>query len=253
VTWIGYPNTTGMSAMDYRITDAYADPPGLTEHLHSERLLRMPDIYLPCEAPEERIPPTPPPCSARGYVTFGSFNTLAKVSGRTIALWARVLEAMPGSRLMVMTVPEGRTRARLRDVFAKHGIAGDRLDLRGRLAHPEFLQAHADADVALDAFPYHGTTTTVHTLWMGVPLVTLAGTTHVSRVGVSMLTNVGLSDLVATTEEDYVRRAVGLASDAPRLRSLRATLRERMENGPVMDGLRFTRSLERLYASIAYE
>jgi predicted O-linked N-acetylglucosamine transferase (SPINDLY family) len=140
---------------------------------------------------------------------------------------------------MMITVPEGRTRERIREAFAKEGVGAERLDLRGRLAHADFLQAHADA--------------TVHTLWMGVPLVTLAGTTHLSRVGVSMLANVGLSDLVATTEEEYVRVASELAPDVPRLQALRAGLREAMERGPVMDGPRFARSLEQLYASIAHE
>jgi predicted O-linked N-acetylglucosamine transferase (SPINDLY family) len=250
VTWIGYPNTTGMSAMDYRITDHHADPPGATEHLHSERLLRLPEIYLPFEAPEEAIAPGPPPSLSRGYVTFGSFNSMTKVSGATIRLWAGVLRAVPGSRLMMITVPEGRTRARLQEAFARQGIVAGRLDLRGRLTHQEFLRAHVDTDVALDTYPYHGTTTTAHTLWMGVPLITLAGSTHVSRVGVSMLANAGLSDLAAATEEEYVRGAIGLVRDTARLQALRAGLRQRMEATPMMDGARFTRALEAAYSSI---
>jgi predicted O-linked N-acetylglucosamine transferase (SPINDLY family) len=239
-----------MSAMDYRITDHHADPPGATEHLHSERLLRLPEIYLPFEAPEEAIAPGPPPSLSRGYVTFGSFNSMTKVSGATIRLWAGVLRAVPGSRLMMITVPEGRTRARLQEAFARQGIVAGRLDLRGRLTHQEFLRAHVDTDVALDTYPYHGTTTTAHTLWMGVPLITLAGSTHVSRVGVSMLANAGLSDLAAATEEEYVRGAIGLVRDTARLQALRAGLRQRMEATPMMDGARFTRALEAAYSSI---
>lgn len=253
VTWIGYPNTTGLRAMDYRITDGYADPPGSTEHLHRERLLRLPEIYLPCEKPEDEVAVTPPPSLSRGYATFGSFNNLMKVSGRTIELWARVLRALPGSRLMAITVPEGRTRARLREAFAQHGVGAERLDLRGRLTHPEFLQAHADVDVALDTYPYHGTTTTAHTLWMGLPLVTLAGSTHLSRVGVSMLANTGLGDLVADTDDQFVQIAISLATDASRLAHLRTTLRQRVEAGPLMDGPRFTRHLEAAYESIREE
>ena len=250
VTWIGYPNTTGMRAMDYRITDAHADPPGLTEHLHTERLLRLPEIYLPCDAPQERVLPGPPPSLSRGYVTFGSFNNLMKVGHQTIQLWSQVLRALPRSRLMMITVPEGRTRTRLREAFAQRGIDPERLDLRGRLTHHEFLQAHADVDVALDTYPYHGTTTTAHTLWMGLPLMTLAGTTHVARVGVSMLANVGLVDLAPATEEEYVRRATVLASDGRRLQELRGALRERVERSAIMDGARFTRALESAYSSI---
>ena len=250
VTWIGYPNTTGLTAMDYRITDARADPPGLTDSLHSERLLRLPEVYLPCERPEERIDAGPPPCLARGCVTFGSFNTLMKLSARAIALWARVLLAVPGSRLLAITVPEGRTRERLREAFARHGIAADRLHLKGRLAHAEFLAAHAEVDLALDTFPYHGTTTTAHTLWMGIPLVTRVGATHVSRVGLSMLHNVGLGDLAAADDDEFVACAARLARDVPRLVALRKGLRERVERSALMDGPRFARHLDSAYVSI---
>lgn len=250
VTWNGYANTTGMSAMDYRITDAYADPPGMTEHVHTERLLRMPEIYMPFEVPDDDVPAGLPPMLERGYVTFGSFNALSKLSARTIRLWSRILEVVPSARLTMLTVPDGRTRTRLHDAFARYGIEPGRLELRGRLSHREFMTAHTEADIALDSFPFHGTTTTSHTLWMGVPLVTLAGPAHASRVGVSMLSNAGLAHLVASTEDEYVSLAVTLAQDPSQLQELRAQLRERMRNSPNMNGPRFTRALEDTYTKI---
>ena len=249
-TWIGYPNTTGLAAIDYRITDAYADPPGTTEHLHSERLLRLPDVYLPCERPAEAIDPGPPPSASIGRVTFGAFNNLAKVSGTALRLWARVLQAVPDSRLVIVTVPEGRTRARLLDAFERHGVSAQRIDFRGRLAHEAFMRTHLEVDVALDTYPYHGTTTTVHTLWMGVPVVTLAGDTHRSRAGASLLANAACGDLVARSEDDYVAIASRLARDPMRLRALRESLRERVEHGAIMEGARFARALERAYEAM---
>lgn len=250
VTWIGYPNTTGMSAMTHRITDAYADPPGATEHLHSERLIRMPEIYLPFAVPAEDVPAGAAPSISRGYVNFGSFNVAPKLTPRILAVWARILRELPDSRLMILTVPEGRARSRIKAIFERGGVDPARLDLRGTLPHHEFLKAHHEVDIALDSFPYHGTTTTAHTLWMGVPLVTLAGATHASRVGVSMLSNVRLPELVAWSEDDYVRIALELARDPPRLQALHASLRARMLGAPNMDGARFTRFLEEAYAKI---
>ena len=250
VAWIGYPNTTGMSAMTHRITDAYADPPGATEHLHTERLVRMPEIYLPFAVPREDVPPGDAPALARGHVTFGSFNVAPKLTPRMLGVWARILRELPGSRLMILTLPEGRARSRVEKIFERGGVDPARLDLRGTLTHRAFLEAHHGVDIALDCYPYHGTTTTAHTLWMGVPLITLAGTTHASRVGVSMLSNVGLPELVASSEDDYTRIAVELARDAPRLQALHENLRGRMLGSPNMDGARFTRFLEEAYRAI---
>jgi len=250
VAWIGYPNTTGMSAMTHRITDAYADPPGATDHLYTERLVRMPEIYLPFAVPAEDVPVAPAPAAGRGVVTFGSFNVAAKLTPRMLALWARILCALPGSRLMILTLPEGRTCARIAASFERAGVDPARLDLRGTVPHRAFLEAHAEVDIALDSYPYHGTTTTAHTLWMGVPLVTLAGAMHASRVGVSMLSNVGMPELIATSEEEYLRIAVELAGDPHRLQAVRAGLRGRMRTAPNMDGERYTRFLEKAYVRI---
>ena len=250
ITWNGYVNTTGMSAIDYRITDVYADPPGMTERFHIERLLRMPEIFEPFEIPVDDVLVAPLPAFARGHVTFGSFNTATKITARMLALWASILHAVANARLLMIAMPEGRTHERIKATFAQHGIDAGRLDLRGRLSHAEFIVAHHEVDIALDTFPFNGCTTTSHALWMGVPVVTLAGRTHVSRVGLSMLTNVGLSRLAATNEEQYVSLATDLARDLPQLEHLRATLRGRMQHSPNMDGARFTRLLEEAYRRI---
>ncbi|MCW5606371.1 MAG: tetratricopeptide repeat protein, partial [Burkholderiales bacterium] len=203
VTWNGYPNTTGMRSMDVRITDAYCDPPGTTERLHSEHLVRLPRIYMTWRPPQDAPEVTPLPAAKSGYVTFGSFNSCCKITPDVTATWARILAAVPGSRLMLLTVGAGAAERRVRELFAAHGIDDERLEILPRLPHEAFLAAHGHADIALDAFPYHGTTTTCFSLWMGLPVVTLAGVTHVSRVGVSFLTNIGLPELVARDTDDY--------------------------------------------------
>jgi protein O-GlcNAc transferase len=250
VTWNGYANTTGMSAIDYRITDSYADPPGLTEHLHSECLLRMPEIYMPFAVPQEDISEGSSPVTQHRYVTFGSFNALSKVTPKMIELWARILVRVPSARLVILTVPEGRTRARLLGRFSHFGVEPSRIVLKGRLSQREFMAAHHDVDIALDCFPFNGTTTTAHTLWMGVPVVTMAGRNHVSRVGVSMLSNAGLSQMVAQTEDEYVSIATALAGQTTTLLHLRQTTRNRMLEGPNMAGPRFTSFLEDAYKRI---
>jgi predicted O-linked N-acetylglucosamine transferase (SPINDLY family) len=244
VTWMGYANTTGLAAMDYRVVDAITDPPGFTERWHSERLVRLARTYLAFEPPRESPAVAPPPRRARGYVTFGSFNAFAKIAPPVIETWARVLSAVPGSRLLMVTVPEGSARERVLRAFAAHGIAPERLDLRGTLAFADFLAAHAQADIALDPFPFAGTTTTCHTLWMGVPVVTLAGRTHAARVGASLLSAVGLAEWVARDPEEYVALAARLASDGPALDALRAELRDRVLGSPLADGAGFARDFE---------
>ncbi len=246
-TWNGYPNTTGMIAVDYRISDAFSDPPGLTERLHTERLVRLPRVYMAWRPPTDAPESGPPPALASGRITFGSFNSCYKISGTAVELWSRVLGEMPGSRLLLFTVPCGRAASRLRERFAACGIAADRIELRSRLPHEAFLEAHREVDIALDSFPYHGTTTTCFSLWMGVPVVSLTGSTHVSRVGVSMLSSIGLEKLAVTTAEDYVAAACRLAQDVQTLAILRAGLRERMRDSPLTDGPSHARALDRAY------
>ena len=250
VTWNGYANTTGMDVMDYRITDALADPPGMTEHLHTEQLVRLPEIYMAYQPPETSPPVGPPPSLANGYVTFGSFNAVSKITPQVIAVWAQILKALPAARLLILTVPEGGTGVRMEQAFAGHGVGAERLELSGRLPFQQFLAAHQRVDVALDPFPFNGTTTTCQTLWMGVPLITLAGRSHVARVGVSMLSNLGLERLIARDEREYVSLAVALAQDDEELATLRAGLRARMLASPNTDGARLTRFLEAAYAKM---
>jgi len=250
VTWLGYPGTTGLDAMDYWVSDRHIADTGMTDQYHSEQLLRMPDFYMVFRPKAGDMPVGPLPALTNGHVTFGSFNALAKIGPAVIALWAEVLKAVPGARLLIAAIPEGQARTRLAEQFGRAGIPEERLILKGRAAHEDFLRLHHEVDIVLDAFPYNGTTTSLHDLWMGLPIVTLAGTFHASRVGVSLMTNLGLPELIAQSPADYVRIARDLAADTPRLNALRAGLRERLRASPLMDAARFTRNLEAAYREI---
>ncbi len=250
VTWLGYPGTTGLAAMDYWITDRHIADEHMTDQYQSEQLLKLPDFYMVFRPKSGELPVGPLPALKTGHVTFGSFNALAKIGPTVIALWAEVLKAVPGARLMMAAIPDGQAHARLRERFGQAGVSEERLILKGRAPHEEFLRLHHEVDIVLDAFPYNGTTTSLHDLWMGLPVVALAGTFHASRVGVSLLTNLGLPELIAQTPADYVRIARDLAADRPRLSALRAGLRERLRASPLMDAARFTRNLEAAYRKI---
>lgn len=247
VTWNGYPNTTGMAGMDYRITDSYCDPPGTTEHLHSEKLVRLPRIYMTWRPPHQAPGVGPLPALESGRMTFGSFNSCYKITPMLVALWSRILVRVPGSRLMLLAVNGDIAERRVRDLFADHGVDSQRLDFVPRLTYEEYLAAYQRADIALDAFPYHGTATTCDSLWMGLPVVVLAGASHVSRVGVSMLSNVGLPHLIAQSGDEYVEIATRLAADLRELAGLRAGLRGTMLQSPVTDGRSGARALENAF------
>ena len=250
VTYLGYCDTTGLEAMDYRLTDAHADPPGTTEHRHTERVVRLPHGAW-CFRPSEDAPPVAePPVLRTGSVTFGSFNALPKITEAAVGLWSRILLAVPNSRLLLKNLgfQDGAVQRRLRALIAKAGVAPERVEMVGRLPNlSDHLSSYHRLDIALDPLPYHGTTTTCEALWMGMPVVSLAGKTHASRVGVSLLNNVGLPELVAVSEEHYIQLAVNLASDLPRLAELRSTLRSRMKESPLMDAPRFARGVEAAY------
>ena len=250
VTWNGYANTTGMPAMDYRITDALADPPGLTEHLHTERLLRMPDVYMAFEPPDAAPEVNPLPALENGHVTFGSFNAITKLTPQVVQAWSRILRRLPAARLLLATVPSETSRIRILAMFARNGVDDRRIDVHGWLSRTDFLALHQRADIALDPFPFHGTTTTCHSLWMGLPVVTLAGQSHVSRVGVSMLSSVGLPELIALSEDQYIEAAVQLAQNQNALRQIRLTLRQRMAKSPLTDARRFAGHLEIAFQEI---
>jgi len=247
VTWLGYPNTTGMAAMDYRITEAISDPVGQTEGWHSEKLVRLPGPFSCYQPPAESPPVAPLPGLGSGQVTFGCFNIFAKVTDRAIALWARLLGEMPGARLLLKSrgLTDAETAGWIHAAFAKHGISTDRVELNGDiLSVPDQLDLYRRIDIGLDTFPYNGTTTTCEALWMGVPVVTLSGRTHVARVGASLLTHLGAPEWIAATPDDYVGICARLASDLAHLATIRQGLRERMHATPLCDSVRFTKTLE---------
>jgi predicted O-linked N-acetylglucosamine transferase (SPINDLY family) len=253
VNWQGYPNTTGLAQMDYRITDAYADPEGEADRHHTEKLVRLATGFF-CYAPPADTPDTgEPPMLESGQVTFGCFNNLAKVTPEMIGLWSRILAELPQARLIMKAHALGEESARraIHGHFAGNRIPAGRVELFGpEDSHGRHLGRYREVDIALDPFPYHGTATTCEALWMGVPVVTLAGRTHLSRVGVSVLRRIALDELIAATPEEYVQKAVALARDPGRLRELRAGLRERMRVSPLLDAAGFARALEAAYRAM---
>jgi len=253
VTWLGYPQTTGLDAIDYRITDAVSDPPGASERFHTEELLRLPDTFS-CFAPPAEAPAVGElPALSRGSISFGSFNNPAKITPETVELWAGVLRLVPDSRMLIKgyALADPGSRARLLGLFEAQGIDAGRLELRGNtVGYLEHLALYGAVDIALDSFPYNGTTTTCEALWMGVPVVTLAGKSHRSRVGATLLQSVGLSSLVAERPGDFPGLAAALAQDLERLARLRGALRQQMAGSPLTDGARFTGHLEAAYRAI---
>jgi protein O-GlcNAc transferase len=248
IAWLGYPCTTGMAAIDYRLSDAIADPPG-AEDLHSEALLRLPRGFLCYGPPADAPDPGPLPALGGAGVRFGSFNNFSKLSSSTIRVWAALLKAVPGASLTLKAkqASDEDTVERLRAAFAAEGVGRDRLRfLAVRPAHAEHLATYERIDIALDPFPYNGTTTSCEALWMGVPVVSLRGAAHAGRVGASLLTRLGLADLVAEDEAGYVAIAQGLAADRPRLSTLRAELRGRTREG-LCDAARFAGEVEEAY------
>ncbi len=247
VTYLGYQNTTGMMAMDYRLTDERADPPGLTEELHTERLARLPRAFF-CYRPSDDAPDvTPLPAIAQGHVTFGSFNNFSKVTPRVVETWLRILGRVSGSRLMILAYRGGYLEQHLKGLATKHGIDPSRIELHDKLPHDAYLRLVGQADIALDPFPFNGHTTTCDSIWQGVPVVMLEGRTYASRFGGSVLANVGMQALIADSVERYMDIAVSLASDLGRLESLRTQLRPRMRASALLDFAGFTRNLEDIY------
>ena len=249
-TWIGYPNTTGLTTMDYRITDAFADPVGDSDQFHTEKLIRLPECFSCFEAPRESPQVGALPALATGHITFGSFNNPLKFTPAVIEQWSHILKRVPNSRLVLkyQGLDSAFMSALLREKFGAQGIATQRLDIFGKdVSQLDHMNRYNQIDIGLDPFPYNGTTTTCDALWMGVPVITLAGRSHVGRVGVSQLTNIGLPELIGHNEDDYVDIAVALANALPRLAALRSGLRERLRASPLMDAPRFTRNLEAAY------
>jgi len=249
VAWLAYPGGTGLRGIGYRLTDAHMDPPGETPAWSAEEPVRLPDCWC-CFHPVGESPEINPlPALSAESVTFGSLNNFTKVNDRVLALWARVLEAAGGSKLL-MLCPEGRARERVRAFFGARGISAERVEFAGFLARWEYLSLYHRIDLGLDPFPFNGMSTTCDALWMGVPALTWPGEMPASRAGLSLLSSVGLGGFAASSEEDYVRMAVELAGNIPRLAELRATLRARMLASPLMDAPRFARNVEAAYRSM---
>jgi protein O-GlcNAc transferase len=253
VTYLGYPNTTGLPTMDYRFTDEWADPAGTTERYHTETLIRLPHGFLCYQPPAETPSPSLLPALSKGYVTFGSFNNLSKVTPEVVAAWAKILSAVRDSRMIMKAdgLADANTREYYNGLFNDHGIARERIDLLGTLPSlKEHLAVYGHVDIALDPFPYNGTTTTCEAMWMGVPVITLAGRTHAGRVGVSLLARVGLNEYIAGDPEEYFAIASRLAGDKERLAELRTSLRSRMTGSSLCDPRTFARDVEAEYRHI---
>jgi protein O-GlcNAc transferase len=249
VTWLAYPGTTGLSTMDYRVTDPYLDPPESDAAVYAERSLHLPDTFW-CYDPLTTEPEVSPmPARVTGHVHFGCLNNFCKVNAGVIELWSRVLRAVDGCRLTLMA-PVGEPREKTLQAFGKHGIDAGRIEFAPFRPRAEYLNLYQSFDVCLDTFPYNGHTTSLDAFWMGVPVVTLVGATVVGRAGLSQATNLGLTELIATTLDEYVEIAVGLCRDLDRLDGLRSGLRTRVQESPLMDAHRFTRNLEAAYRSV---
>jgi predicted O-linked N-acetylglucosamine transferase (SPINDLY family) len=244
--WLAYPGTTGLSAMDYRLTDPYLDPPGLNDQFYSETSIRLRDSFWCYDPLVTELAVNALPAQTDGHVTFGCLNNFCKINEPVLRLWARVLKTVDRSRLIILC-PEGSHRQSLLDLLQRQGISPDRIELITRRPRRQYLELYHSIDVGLDTFPSNGHTTSLDSFWMGVPVITLVGQTVVGRAGLSQLTNLGLPELIARTPEQYVQIATDLARDLPRLAELRRTLRARMEASPLMDAPRFARNIEAAY------
>lgn len=242
-TWLGYPNTTGLRAIDYLICDRYNAPHGLYEHLYVEQFARLPSATTfahPADAPA----PNALPAQQRGYLTFGSFNRPSKLGEGVIATWCRVLHALPDARLLLAPVDDAAQAAQCVERFARHGIAAHRLSFHPRLPLRDYLALHHEVDMLLDTWPYTGGTTTYHALWMGVPVLTLRGPSRVQCQSAAALARLGLADWIADTPDDWVALALHKAGALDELASLRASLRPRWAQTPLCQPATVARGLE---------
>lgn len=243
VTWLAYPGTTGAACIDVRLSDPHLDPPGTDEH-YTERTVRLPETFW-CYQPTEVLPVSGLPAVTRGHLTFGCLNNFCKTNEATFALWARVLRALPTSRLLLLA-PPGSARERTGTFFEGEQVDPARIEFVDVQPRVDYLKTYGRIDIVLDTLPYNGHTTNLDALWMGVPVVTLVGTNVAGRAGYSLAVNLGLeAELCAENAEDFCGRTVQLATDLERLATLRASLRDRLEHSPLMDSPRFARNFER--------
>jgi protein O-GlcNAc transferase len=247
ISWLGYAGTTGLDAMDYRITDPYVDPPGTDLSVYSEACLPLPETSWCYAALDPDVPVYGLPARDAGFVTFGCQNSYRKVHPGVLSLWARVVRALPSSRLLLYA--EEASREGMVRTLTEAGVAPERVEFGGRVSRREYLERYHRIDIGLDTFPFTGATTSLDALWMGVPVLTMTGATSLHRAGACLAMNLGLPHLVASTEDDFVAKAMALASDLPGLARLRAELRPRLEASPLMDAPRFARHLEAAFRS----
>src|SRR6185369_3245105 len=238
VTWLGYPGTTGLQAIDYRMSDAVADPVGVSDPLHTEKLARLSECFLCYQPPQDAPQVSLLPLSERQPVTFGSFNNLAKITPQTLTVWGEILGKIASSRLVLKSraFADDAVVSKWHKLLEEHGVESARVSLMPFvLSSWKHFADYAKIDIALDTFPYNGTTTTCEALWMGVPVITLSGDRHSARVGASLLSCIGLHELVTGNWNDYVARAVQLAGEVKQLQLYRSTMRERMLSSPLCD------------------
>jgi len=247
VTWLAYPGTTGLSTIDYRLTDPHLDPPGLFDALYSEESVRLPETFWCYDPLTDQPAVSPLPAPLTGSITFGCLNNFSKVNDSCLELWARVMNAVPKSRLLLVA-PMDPARERVLAKLEEGGIAAPRVEFAAdRLPRLEYFRLYHRIDLALDPLPYNGGTTTLDAFWMGVPTLTLIGNTVVGRAGWSFACNLDLKELAAQTPEEFVALASRRAGDLPALQALRGTLRQRLQRSPLMDGPRFARHMEQAY------
>jgi len=246
ITYLAYCSSTGLETIDYRLSDPFMDPPGSNESIYSERTIRLPDTYWCYEPVIASSQVGPLPALQQRFITFGSLNNFCKVSEPAMAAWIKLLRNVPNAQLLLHAL-EGSHRQRLRDRLQREGIDPTRVRFASFMPTQQYFDLYRLIDIALDTFPYGGGTTTCDALWMGVPTISLAGKTGVGRGGLSILSNIGLSELVADSEQTYVQLASDLAGDVARLGQLRSTLRQRMQRSPLMDAPRFARDIEAAY------
>ena len=237
--------------MDYLLTDAWVDPPGM-ETCYSEQLVRLPKSFCCYRPPHESPPVNALPAESRGDITFASLNNPAKLNEQVIALWATLLTALPTSRLILQAkaFADARTCALFRERFARHGIAGVRIEMLATMNFQEHLAVYHVVDIALDPFPWCGHTTSCHALWMGVPVITLPNDRHAGRMTASVLHNIGLPEYIADSPDDYIKIAQRLSQDPQHLSDLRHGLRARMQASALCDGAAFTQELEATYREL---
>jgi predicted O-linked N-acetylglucosamine transferase (SPINDLY family) len=253
--WLAYPGTTGLAAMDYRLTDPYLDPEGSADqnssadHDYCEKSIRLADSFWCYDPLCDDLSPGPLPADRNGFITFGCLNNFCKVTARTLELWRGVLAGVGDSRLILLAA-NGEHRRRVCDFFQRDGVAAERIEFLEFQPRRKYLEAYQRIDIGLDTLPYNGHTTSLDSLWMGVPVVSRIGSTVVGRAGWSQLCNIGLQELAADSDAAFAQIALRLAGDRERLRDLRATLRPRMESSPLMDAPKFARAMENAYRAM---